>query len=325
MAPILPTDRTRKIYLDKLYTTLGKSSSYGGVQALYNEVMTENKYDINKREIAEYLQSVDAYTLHGRVQKIFRTQRVIVGGMQELYQSDLMDMQRLSRYNNGFRYIIVVIDCFSKKAWAEPLKSKGGDSVVQALSKIFKVTPTPVRFQTDHGIEYTSHITENYLKRNNIVHIMSHGNQKSQFAERLIRSLKAMLWRYFDHSKTYKYIDVLGKLLATYNTRFHTTIKMSPNEVNERNAKQVFNTVYGDLERDEIRHLKPKFRVGDFVRISKWKHSFEKSYEETYTKEIFRIAQVLDGYVMQYRLTDLQNEDILGKFYEFELKATRRA
>jgi hypothetical protein len=152
---------------------------------------------------------------------------------------------------------------------------------------------------------------------------MSHGNQKAQFAERLIRSLKAMLWRYFDHNKTYKYVDILTKLLATYNTRFHSTIKMSPNEVNEQNAKQVFNTVYGDLVSERIRDMKPKFRTGDFVRISKWKHAFEKAYEETYTKEIFRIRQVLDGYVIQYRLADLHNEDILGKFYEFELKGTR--
>ena len=138
-------------------------------------------------------------------------------------------------------------------------------------------------------------------------------------AERVIHTLKSLLWRYLDYNRTYKYFDILQKLIDEYNNRFHRSIKMSPNEVNSKTEKYVFNTLYGDLEKGP--YIKPiaKFGVGDMVRISKWKHAFHKSYHENFTKEIFKIKEVMNTYVAQYQLTDLHGEDVLGKFYQNEL------
>ena len=89
--------------------------------------------------------------------------------------------------------------------------------------------------------------------------------------------------------------------------------------MNPANEKYVFNTLYGDMETGE--YIKPvaKFHVGDLVRISKWRHAFHKAYSENYTKEVYRIREVLRGNIVQYRLYDLNYEHILGKFYELEL------
>jgi hypothetical protein len=94
---------------------------------------------------------------------------------------------------------------------------------------------------------------------------------------------------------------------------------MSPRDVNDANEKDVFGTLYGHLEHGKYEKQKPKYVLGDLVRISKWKHAFKKSYEENYTDEIFRIRDVLRGPLVQYRLYDKDYEPILGKFYQPEL------
>jgi hypothetical protein len=112
--------------------------------------------------------------------------------------------------------------------------------------------------------------------------------------------------------------------MEEYNNRYHTSIKMSPNEVNAVNEKTVFTTLYGDLETGEYIKQPPKYNVGDLVRISKWRHPFKKAYEENYTDEIFRIKEVLRGPIAQYRLYAMDYETILGKFYQYELVGVQK-
>jgi hypothetical protein len=133
-------------YLTRLYTTFGSGTSYGGINSLYNKILDEGKYDISKREVKDFLTNTDSYTLHAPASKTHDTQRVISGSLNELHQSDLMDMSSLAQYNNGFRYIIIIIDCFSKKAWGRCLKNKSGDSIVDALKEIYQQTDYPDLF-----------------------------------------------------------------------------------------------------------------------------------------------------------------------------------
>ena len=306
-------------YLAALYTQLGSGGSFGGSNTLYNTVLKDKKYDVNKQDVADYIHKISSYTLHSPIKKKFLTQRVIIGGIGELHQSDLMDIPSLMQYNKGYRYILVVIDCFSKKVWLQCLKTKSGDEMVGALSEIYKTTPYPQSLETDGGKEYGNIKCQSFFKRNNVLHIVPYSNAKASIAERVIRTIKSLLWRYLDYNHTYKYYDILSKLADEYNNRYHRSIKMKPNEVNSSNEKAVFNTLYGDLEVGPYVKPHPKFKFGDLVRISKWKHAFHKSYHENYTKEVFRIKEVLNTYVTQYRLTDLHYEDILGKFYQPEL------
>jgi hypothetical protein len=303
---------------------LGTGGSFGGARSLYEKVLDDHKYAISKADVVSFLKNIDSYTLHAPARKKHITQRVIIGSVNELHQSDLMDMSSLAQFNNNFRFIIVVIDCFSKKVWAKALKNKTGESVVEALEQIYHSTPFPDTFESDFGSEYKSSKVKSFLRNNNVLQIMPYGLTKSQMAERVIRTLKSLLWRFFNHNNTYKYINILPKLLLEYNNRIHTSTKMKPNDVNETNEKEVFNTLFGDLEKEVPKTHTPKFRIGDFVRISKYKHIFEKAYTQNYTEEIFRVRAVLDGFITQYRLSDMQDDEVVGKFYESELIATHR-
>ena len=204
------------------------------------------------------------------------------------------------------------------------MKNKTADAVVEALSEIYLTTPFPDTFESDLGSEYRNSKVKTFLKVNNVHQIAPYGIAKSSIAERVIRTLKSLLWRYFHYNNTYKYIDILPKLVAEYNNRIHRSIKMRPNEVTKDNEKDVFNTLYSDLETMPLKTHVPKYRIGDFVRINKYKRAFEKAYTQNYTEEIFRIREVLNGMIVQYRLSDMQDEEIIGKFYESELIGTHR-
>ena len=314
-----PRARVLYNYLLNLYTKLGTGGSFGGAEQLFKIIKKENKYDIKKRQVTDFLSKLDSYTLHKNARKRFKTQPVIIGTVNELHQADLMDMVSIMAHNNGMRYILVVIDCFSRMAWAEPLKTKSAVDMLGAFEKIYKRTLTPEKLTSDKGIEFLNSTVQHFFISHDITYVPTHGLAKAQFVERLIRSLKSLLWRYFTYNKTYKFYDILPALMNEYNNRYHTSIHMSPRAVNNDNEKEVFNTLYGHMEHGKYIKQTPKYAVGDLVRISKWKHTFKKSYEENYTDEIFRISDVLRGPLVQYRLYDLDYEHIIGKFYQPEL------
>ena len=246
-----PRPRVLHNYLLQLYTKLGTGASFGGLESLYRSVKKENKFDISRNDISDFLSKINSYTLHRPARKKFPTQRVIVGGPSELHQADLMDMVGIMAHNNGLRYILVVIDCFTRKAWAEPIKTKSGADMVDAFRKIYQRTATPEKISSDRGVEFLNSHVISFFNEHNISHVLSFGNAKSQFVERLIRTLKALLWRYFTYNKTYQFYDILPRLMDEYNGRYHTSIHMTPNEVNETNEAIVFDTLYGDLEKGE--------------------------------------------------------------------------
>ena len=314
-----PRARVLHNYLSHLYTELGSGASFGGADQLFKTVKKENKYDISRRQVNEFLAKLDSYTLHKGARKKFKTQPVIVGGLFELHQADLMDMVSITAHNKGLRYILIVIDCFSRMAWAEPLKTKNASDMLGAFEKIYKRALTPEKLTSDKGSEFLNATVQHFFSAHDITYIPTHGLAKAQFVERLIRSLKSLLWRYFTFNKTYKFYDIIQKLMEENNNRYHTSIHMSPRDVNDANEKDVFNTLYGHMEHGEYEKQTPKYAMGDLVRISKWKHAFKKSYEENYTHEVFRIRDVLRGPLVQYRLYDMDYEPIIGKFYQPEL------
>ena len=113
-------------YLSSVYYNPKRSGGFGGVERLYNDVKKDGKFDISRAKIRKWLMGQDTYTLHKPARRRFKRNRVIVGGIDELWQMDLADMQPLATENDGYRYLLVCIDVFSKFAWIIPLKNKTG-------------------------------------------------------------------------------------------------------------------------------------------------------------------------------------------------------
>ena len=133
--------------------------------------------------------------------------------------------------------------------------------------------------------------------------------------------MKEKMWKYFTTNSTSVYINVLPDLVEDYNNTRHSSIKMTPVEVSKKkNELTVWRNLYP--EHLEIRDIKPKFSVGDKVRISKKKKTFEKGYTTRWTEEIITIIEVKHTLPVTYKIADLNGEEIQGTFYEPELQKT---
>ena len=129
------------------------------------------------------------------------------------------------------------------------------------------------------------------------------------------------MWKYFTNHHIYRYIDVLDQLLYSYNHTYHSSIKRAPFEVNAGNESDVWFTLYGNLQ--NIKRKPSIFNIGDFVRVSKHKMTFEKGYETNWTEELFKVTECIPRNPPVYRIKDLLDEPIQGTFYAEELQRVR--
>ena len=304
-------------YLSSVYYDPKRPGGFGGVDRLYDDVKKEGKFAISRKKLKEWLMKQDAYTLHKPMRRHFKRNRVIVGGIDQQWQMDLADMQSMQKFNDGYRYLLVCIDVFSKYAWVVPLKNKTGPTLVEAFKVILASGRKPEKIMTDQGTEFLNKHFRALMKEEDIELYNTYNETKASIVERLIRTLKTKMWRYFTAKKTMRYMDMLPDLVYSYNHSVHRSIKTKPAEVTTENEKKVWHTLY---DHDAVKNVKYKFKIGDQVRISKMKRTFEKGYLPNFSKEIFIISKQIPRDPPVYKLKDLDGEELKGTFYEQELQ-----
>lgn len=252
--------------------------------------------------------------LHAPARHNFPRRRVIVRGYDDLWQADIVDMRSHTRLNRGYQYILTVIDVFSKYAWVAPLKTKSGKDVTEAFNVILRER-CPKNLQTDMGKEFYNTNFQAFVKKNKINHYSTYTVMKASVVERFNRTLKNAMWKQFTLNGSYRWIDLLSQLIHDYNHRRHRTIGMRPIDVTPKNANHLLSTVYSN-----IKIAAPaRFKVGDKVRVSKYKSIFAKGYTPNWSYEIFEINKTLQTNPVTYLLVDSLGKPILGGFYEYEL------
>ena len=176
-----------------------------------------------KRKIAE--------ELHKPARIHFKRRRVIVKGINDLYQADLVEMIPYAGQNGGNRCILVVIDVFSKYAWAVPVKTKSAKDVTKAMKTILKDGNVPKNLQTDNGKEFYNKEFKSLMSNLKINHYSTFSSLKASVVERLNRTLKGLMWKEFSIQGSFKWLKLLPEVLLRYNSRKHSTIGMKPIEV----------------------------------------------------------------------------------------------
>jgi hypothetical protein len=233
-------------------------------------------------------------------------------------------MREWAKQNNGYKYMLNVIDVFSKYAWSIPMKNKTGVTTLEAFRKIAKESGRiPKYIWVDKGLEFYNKDVKNWLKENNITMYSTYGEHKSVVVERFNRTLKEQMWKRFTAENTRNWIDMLDNLMKKYNNKIHSTIGMSPAKASKKkNEKEVLeNTI------DKTRSIpisKAKFKIGDKVRISRTKSTFEKGYLPNWSEELYVVDVVQETVPVTYKLKDLLDEEIEGSFYEKELQKTNQ-
>ena len=173
-----------------------------------------------------------ANELHKPIIKKFNKRKVYSSFKGNIWGVDLADMQLLSKFNKGFRFLLCVIDIFSKYAWVVPLKDTKGISIVNASQIILKESNhKPNKIWVDKGSEFYNNSFLKWLKDNDIEMYSTNNEEKSVIAERFIKTLKNKIYKYMTSMSKNVYIDKLDDIVKKYNNTHHTSIKMKPDDV----------------------------------------------------------------------------------------------
>ena len=192
--------------------------------------------------------------------------------------------------------------------------TKAVDQLLDTFKTRFGKYPNVAQF--DEGKEFYNVGVRELLGGHNVHYFSTQSEKKAAIVERFNRTLKTKMEKYFYSKGARNWIDVLDDLTKNYNNTKHSSIHMKPKDVNKTNENKVWVALYGHVL-DGLQP--PKFKVGDTVRVSKYKSIFAKGYEANFIEEIFKVSKILRGDPTVYEIEDYEGEPIIGKFYEQEL------
>lgn len=304
----------------KAYTTPGHPAAFG------NSHIT--RHFKPHQELIHVLESIPAYTKYRIRHTPKKFNPFIAHKKRKQVQLDLIDISNLKDDNNGVKYLLVAIDIFTKKASVQPMTKKSAaitrDTIKKALLDLGP--PKPDQLVFDRGTEFTNKIVEHFVKTNGIVIFHPEGEHKAAVAERFNRTIQSLIYKYLETQNTKHYLSQLPKLVQTYNSRWHRTIRMSPNEA----EKPVNSYKLRALMNDKIANLRenapsPNYKKGDHVRLKKFKGPFKRGYNPQSGTEIFIIKKVQRHLpIPVYTVVDKKGELVTGDFYEQELQRVSR-
>ncbi|XP_069136808.1 uncharacterized protein [Argopecten irradians] len=293
----------------------------------YRYLRKEGKYKVGLHTIRRFLQDIDAYSLQRPLRYKFKTRKVISQGIDVLWDVDLADVSNLAKENDGIRYLFVAIDVFSRHLWVAPLKNKHHESIIDGFKTIFSQGRKPEEVRSDPGSEWKNRWVKQFLDKQGVQHYVTHNPTHANYAERVIRTLKTLMYRYFTHNRTHHYLDVLQDIVRNYNDRPHSALDGKyPDDIVKSNEALLWKHFYVDSKRprrvSRKTTTKPfKFKVGDVVRISSTRRTFQRDYEQKWTEEVFTIkTRYLRQGIPIYKIIDYDGDPITGTFYNIELQ-----
>ena len=250
----------------------------------------------------------------------FPRKKIIVNHIDEIHSYDLVDMQKYSRMNKGYKYIFTNIDIFSKYSWSFPLKSKKISDIKQFFQKIFKDRKPKFIWSDEKATFFLKEMLK-FFKDNNVEIYYTFSNLKAVIIERYNRSLRELMMKEFVKNNNTIWYNILPNLIKKYNYKYHRTIKMKPVDVNKSNGKYIRDTIYIYNKSNRI----PKFKINDIMRISlKRRELFDKpSSIIKWSEELFKIHSINKSNVITYELKDMNDENIEEIFYERELQKSK--
>ena len=246
-----------KFFDEKSTSLADKSARGGGATTLANKSVIKNQITQNQQLAEE---------LHKPIIRKLKKRTAYSTFNDNNWGADLADMQLISKFNKEIRFLLCVIDIYSKYVWVVPLKNKKGVTIASAFQNILDDSMRKRnKIRVDKGSELYNRSMNSWLRDNNIEMYSTNNEGKSVVAERLIRTLKNKIYKHMTALSKNVYIDKLGDIVNEYNNAYHRKIKIKPADVK--------HNVYIDSSK-EVNDKGPKLNVGDHVRISKYKKHF---------------------------------------------------
>ena len=264
-----PVELSTQKLLYRIYTDVKNPGSFSSPWKLYKAAKKEDS-SITLMQVEHFLESQKSYTLHRHFNSRFHQWKVLAHGVRYQFQADLIDYAPLKRENGSMTFLLSVIDMFSWYAMLIPIKNKWGDTVWDALVRVFDHMGTLLKLQTDKGKEfYNRHIWQ-LLNEKTVHHFLMEQDVKAQIVERFNRTVREVIKCYMTHMSHLQYVDILPNFLARYNNHPHSSIyPYSPAAVTKENERVVHELQYrdylhGEATTSQVQH----WRSGSYHAVS---------------------------------------------------------
>lgn len=288
---------------------LWKANGFVGADKLY-KILKSKDIKIKHNELNQLIKDQKTSQIHRKFKKNKKVLAHIVSyGENNNWQMDLSDMTEYSTKNNGYKYILLAVDVFTRKAFAQPLKNKLEKTVTEAFNKMVE-SEKPQTITSDNGSEFINKEFQANASEKNIelVNVQVGDHHALGIIDRLTRTLKEMTHKYFTENDSVRWIDHLPDLIKTYNNLPHMGINNhSPNE-----SKKFFPELLKlNLQKaEQTNELKPDIGVGDVVRVKLPKTPFTKGYVPQFSNETYKIIRVMKVSVIldngkRYKISDV--------------------
>lgn len=323
----------QETYLKDLYYNTDNPTAYAGLDKFYRTVQREGVHSLSRTKVKHWLSEQRVYTAHRPVVKTIEHRRVIVSAKHQQWDGDTINMTGFSADNQGWVYILILIDIFTRYVWTVPLKTLRGKEMVSALKSVFEEYH-PEKLRTDKGTEFSNKDVKQYLTSMKVHHFTTTNVTKANYAERAIKTIKSRLTKYMDHKQTRRWYDVLESVTTGYNQTYHRSIQTTPTTaLTSTHPDELWQNQYNAKvpaeKRKPSKHPRPtknpfEFKIGDRVKLPHMKAAFSKEYDEKWTGEVFTVMErSIRQTIPVYRVKDYDNEAIDGMFYENELQKVK--
>ena len=301
--------------LKKEYYNVQSNNYLGSPRNLY-AYFKDKIDDLTFEHVKNWLAKQEIYNSY-KYSKTSKRSQFVSSEIDRYWCADLADFRNISRFNDNKNYVLFVIDLLSKYLWCEIINKKTPENIIKAFDKVLRTGRKCSVLITDAGKEFINNKFKNYLNDKNInLFVMRNTEIKVAPVERVIRTIKEILYRHFELNKTKRFIEIIPLLVTRYNNTIHSRTKFKPVKVNKKNKEKVFLNLY----KDRIVNKTSFLNIDDQVRILKLKKDFEKGFERKWSKEVFKIKKKLNTLPFKkYIISDLKNNEIIGTFYDFEL------
>ena len=249
-----------------------------------------------------------------RPKRNYATNKTNVYHIDDVWSLDILDLKDYGPENNrNYRYVLVVIENFSKFGWTKPLKNKNSLTIKDYFENILiNSKRKPNLIETDRGKEFYNNIFQDFLNKNNIKLYSRNSSYGAVFAERFNRTIRDLLKKIVFEQGDGKWIDILPTITKQYNNKVHSSTKLTPIEAS---LKKNEGYVYKNLL-DKRNKVTPKFQVNDLIRTADIKKTFSKGDTTNCSYKLYKITEIINDTIPSYRLDNLKeryNESLLKK------------
>jgi hypothetical protein len=313
--------------LNDTWHTIGEPGAYASANTLWRTIGKAIPF----KKVQKYVLSQDIQSKYGKKYTTFKRRRIICKTPFDLGSTDITFLSDVYLpFNDDYKAILILIDCFSKICHCEPLKTKSAEEVSVAFEKCLGRFPkTFALLRSDRGLEYRNQQFAALMKKKHIKHYYALTKKASgaAIAERMARTLKDLLYKAMEDNKTYRWLDLLQPSLASYNGRPHSSTGFSPHDsAKPKNLISVRKHLLGTAGRyKEIKnpHFTLEINIGDWVRITAQRGYFARKDLSKFTLEKFQVRDI-DRTITPtiYKLSDYRGLPVPSVFYRQELYPT---